>query len=129
MHPANTSWCDMLIEPTKPTAPTEQESVMKNVMENVTFDELQIGQSARLVRTLTLQDIQAFAAVSGDVNPAHMNPEYAQDTLFHGVIAHGMWGGALISAVFGTQFPGPGTIYLSQDLKFIKPVRVATRSP
>ena len=61
--------------------------------ENITYDELQIGQSAKLIRTLTLDDIRAFAAVSGDTNPAHLDPEYANDTIFHGVIAHGMWGG------------------------------------
>ena len=93
-------------------------------LENVTYDELSVGQSARLLRALTQADIQAFAAVSGDTNPAHLNPEYANDTLFHGVIAHGMWGGALISALLGTQFPGPGTIYLEQNLKFVKPVRI-----
>jgi phosphate acetyltransferase len=93
-------------------------------IENITFDELQLGQSAQLVRTLTPQDIQAFAAVSGDTNPAHLDPEYANDTRFHGVIAHGMWGGALISAVLGTRFPGPGTIYLQQDLHFKRPVHV-----
>ena len=93
-------------------------------LENVTYDELSVGQSARLLRTLTQADIQAFAAVSGDTNPAHLNPEYANDPLFHGVIAHGMWGGALISALLGTQFPGPGTIYLEQNLKFVKPVRI-----
>lgn len=92
--------------------------------ENVTFDELSVGQSAQLQRTLTLADIQAFAAVSGDTNPAHLDPEYANDTLFHGVIAHGMWGGSLISALLGTEFPGPGTIYIHQDLDFLKPVRV-----
>ncbi|KAB2896602.1 MAG: bifunctional enoyl-CoA hydratase/phosphate acetyltransferase, partial [Burkholderiaceae bacterium] len=93
-------------------------------LENLTYDELQVGQSARLLRTLTQADIQAFAAVSGDTNPAHLNPEYANATLFHGVIAHGMWGGALISALLGTQFPGPGTIYLEQNLHFTKPVRI-----
>lgn len=93
-------------------------------IENLTYDELSVGQSARLTRTLTLADIQAFAAVSGDTNPAHLDPEYANDTLFHGVIAHGMWGGALISALLGTQFPGPGTIYLQQDLHFSRPVRI-----
>lgn len=93
-------------------------------MENVTYDELSLGQSARLLRTVTLEDIQAFAAVSGDINPAHLNPEYADATMFHGVIAHGMLGAALISALFGTQFPGPGTIYLGQELKFTKPVRI-----
>jgi len=95
-----------------------------DLIENVTYDEITLGQSARLLRTLTLADIQAFAAVSGDTNPAHLNAEYANDTLFHGVIAHGMWGGALISALLGTQFPGPGTIYLDQILHFTKPVRI-----
>ena len=59
-------------------------------LENITYDELQVGQSARLLRTLSMADIQAFAAVSGDTNPAHLNSDYANDTLFHGVIAHGM---------------------------------------
>lgn len=93
-------------------------------VENHTFEELQIGQTARLLRTLTPQDIQAFAAVSGDTNPAHLNAEYANDTLFHGVIGHGMWSGALISALLGTQFPGTGTIYLDQALHFSRPVRI-----
>jgi phosphate acetyltransferase len=93
-------------------------------IENVTYDELSVGQSARLLRTLTVADIQAFAAVSGDTNPAHLDPEYANETLYHGVIAHGMWGGALISALLGTEFPGPGTIYMDQELHFTKPVRV-----
>jgi hypothetical protein len=96
-------------------------------MENVTYDELSVGQSARLVRTVTLEDIQAFAAVSGDINPAHLNAEYADATMFHGVIAHGMLGAALISALFGTQFPGPGTIYLGQELKFTSRCASATR--
>lgn len=94
------------------------------VSENFTYDEITVGQSARLLRTLTLADIQAFAAVSGDTNPAHLDAEYANDTLFHGVIAHGMWGGALISALLGTQFPGPGTIYMDQELHFTRPVHV-----
>jgi len=94
------------------------------LVENTTYDELSIGQSATLNRTLTLNDVRAFAAVSGDTNPAHLDPAYANQTLFHGVIGHGMWGGALISAVLGTQFPGPGTIYLHQDLDFTKPVRI-----
>ena len=93
-------------------------------LENHTFDELQIGQSARLLRTLTLQDIQAFAAVSGDTNPTHLDPQYSADTRLHGVVGHGMWGGALISALLGTQFPGPGTIYLEQQLTFLHPVHV-----
>jgi len=99
-------------------------SLNTELIENFTYDEITLGQSARLLRTLTLADIQAFAAVSGDTNPAHLDAEYANDTLFHGVIAHGMWGGALISALLGTQFPGPGTIYQDQMLHFVKPVRI-----
>lgn len=95
-----------------------------DLIENVIYDEITVGQSARLLRTLTLADIQAFASVSGDVNPLHLDAAYANETLFHGMIAHGMWGGALISALLGTQFPGPGTIYLEQVLHFSKPVRV-----
>jgi phosphate acetyltransferase len=95
-----------------------------DLIENVTYDEITLGKSARLLRTLTLNDIKAFAAVSGDTNPAHLDAEYANDTLYHGVIAHGMWGGALISALLGTHFPGPGTIYLDQVLHFTKPVRI-----
>ena len=95
-----------------------------DIIENHPYDELKVGMAASMLRTLTLADIQAFAAVSGDTNPAHLDPAYAADTLFHGVIAHGMWGGALISALLGTQFPGPGTIYLEQSLHFVKPVRI-----
>lgn len=95
-----------------------------DILENHTFDELQIGQSAQLVRQVTLDDIRAFAAVSGDTNPAHLDAQYAADTLFHDIIAHGMLEGALISALLGTQFPGPGTIYLDQSLHFARPVRV-----
>jgi phosphate acetyltransferase len=94
------------------------------IQENVTFDELFVGQSKRLFRTLSLDDIKAFAAVSGDTNPAHLDAEYANDTLMHGVVAHGMWGAALISALLGTKFPGPGTIYVDQVLHFVRPVRV-----
>jgi len=93
-------------------------------IENFTFDEISLGQNARLLRTLTMEDIQAFAAVSGDTNPSHMDGDFAHDSPFHGVIAHGMWGGALISALLGNQFPGAGTVYMDQVLQFIKPVRV-----
>ena len=91
-------------------------------IENKTFDELAVGDFAELSRTLKAQDIELFAVMSGDVNPAHVDVEYAKTDLFHKVIAHGMWGGALISAVLGTQLPGPGTIYLNQSLNFRRPV-------
>ncbi len=93
-------------------------------MQNITFDELQIGQSASLTRTLTKKDIELFALVSGDVNPAHLDKEYADDSLFRGVIGHGMWSGGLISTVLGTVMPGPGTIYMGQEMKFLAPVRI-----
>ncbi len=95
-----------------------------SIMENRTFDEIAIGESASAVRTLTQEDIELFAVVSGDVNPAHLDPAYAETDLFHRIIAHGMWGGALISAVLGTQLPGPGTIYISQDLHFHAPIGI-----
>ncbi len=97
------------------------------MLRNHTFDELAVGDSASIDRRLTHHDIQLFAVMSGDVNPAHLDAEYAETTPFNGVIAHGMWGGALISAVLGTQLPGPGTVYLGQTLRFRAPVRVGDR--
>jgi phosphotransacetylase/acyl dehydratase len=93
-------------------------------IENRTFDEIQIGETATLSRTLTREDIELFAVMSGDVNPAHLDDEYAESGMFHKIIAHGMWGGALISTVLGTKLPGPGTIYLGQTLRFRRPVTV-----
>lgn len=87
-------------------------------IENRTFDEIKLGDTAELTRTLKPEDIELFAVMSGDVNPAHVDTEYAQSGMFHKVIAHGMWGGALISAVLGTELPGPGTIYVTQNLNF-----------
>ena len=98
-----------------------------DLIENVTYDELQVGQSATLRRTLSNADIQAFALVSGDVNPAHVDPAYANGTRFHGVIVHGMFAGALISTVLGTKLPGPGTIYVGQTLQFLRPVGLGDR--
>lgn len=94
------------------------------MIENRVFAELQPGDSASITRTITADDIALFAVVSGDVNPAHLDPDYAETDLFHKIIVHGMWGGALISAVLGTKLPGPGTIYLSQDLHFRAPAGV-----
>jgi phosphotransacetylase/acyl dehydratase len=93
-------------------------------IENHTFDELAIGDTASLTHTLTYKDIELFAIASGDVNPAHVDEAYAKSDIFHKVIAHGMWGGALISTVLGTQLPGPGTIYLAQSLRFHHPIGV-----
>nr|WP_299245418.1 bifunctional enoyl-CoA hydratase/phosphate acetyltransferase [uncultured Halomonas sp.] len=93
-------------------------------IENITFDEIEIGQSAQLVRTLRREDIELFAIMSGDVNPAHLDEEFAQSGRFQRVIGQGMWGGALISAVLGTELPGPGTLYLNQSLSFRRPVGI-----
>jgi len=93
-----------------------------NCIENHIFDEITIGESASLTRKLTRRDIELFAVMSGDVNPAHVDPEFAKSDMFHKVIAHGMWGGALISTVLGTELPGPGTIYLDQSLRFLGPI-------
>ena len=95
-----------------------------DTIENLTYDELQVCQGAGLRRTLTRDDISAFALVSGDVNPAHVDADYAKGTRFHEVIAHGMFAGALISSLLGTEFPGPGTIYVAQTLHFHRPVHV-----
>jgi phosphotransacetylase/acyl dehydratase len=93
-------------------------------IENRTFDEIQVGESASLVRTLTADDVKLFAVMSGDINPAHIDEEYARSEMFHKIIAPGMWGGALISTLLGTKLPGPGTIYLGQTLKFLRPVAI-----
>ncbi|MGO9958338.1 MAG: bifunctional enoyl-CoA hydratase/phosphate acetyltransferase [Solirubrobacteraceae bacterium] len=94
------------------------------LIENRTFDEIAIGESAALQRTLSRQDIELFAVMSGDVNPAHVDDEYARSDMFHKIIAHGMWGASLISTLLGTRLPGPGTIYLEQTLRFRHPVAV-----
>ncbi len=93
-----------------------------DMIENRTFDEIQIGESASLLHTLTKKDIDLFAIMSGDINPAHVDEEYARSDMFHKIIAHGMWGASLISTVLGTKLPGPGTIYLGQTLHFRHPI-------
>jgi phosphate butyryltransferase len=94
------------------------------MLENRTFDEIDIGDSASTSRTASERDVLLFAAVSGDVNPAHLDPAYAATDMFHHVIMHGLWGAGLISAVLGVQLPGPGSIYLEQTLKFLRPVEI-----
>lgn len=91
-------------------------------IENRTFDKIKIGDSASLKRKLTRKDIELFAVMSGDVNPAHVDAQFAKDDMFHKIVAHGMWGASLISTVLGTELPGPGTIYLGQTLKFNHPI-------
>ncbi|WP_309391933.1 bifunctional enoyl-CoA hydratase/phosphate acetyltransferase [Chelatococcus sambhunathii] len=91
-------------------------------LRNRTFDELAIGEAASITRVVGRSDIDLFAAVSGDANPAHLDADFAATDLFGHVVAHGMWTAALVSAVLGTRLPGPGTIYLGQTLSFRRPV-------
>jgi 3-hydroxybutyryl-CoA dehydratase len=88
------------------------------------LEDLAVGMHAAYARTVTEADIVMFAGVSGDMNPVHMNKEYAAHTVFKGPIAHGMLTASFISTVLGTKLPGPGCIYVSQDLRFKAPVRV-----
>ena len=89
---------------------------------NVTFDEIAIGDTATYTRLITNQEVEAFAAISGDHNPLHLDPDYAATTAFGECIAHGMLTGALISAAIAMQLPGPGSVYLNQSLQFRAPV-------
>ena len=83
-----------------------------------------VGQTASVTRTISESDVYLFAGVTGDLNPAHTNEEYAKTTHFKTRIAHGMLSDGLISAVLGMQLPGPGTIYTGQTLKFLAPVHI-----
>lgn len=91
-------------------------------LENHTYDDIRIGQKASYEKTLTEKDVLLFAAISGDVNPIHLDEEFAAGTLFKQRIGHGMWTGAAISAALALKLPGPGTIYLGQTLSFRAPV-------
>lgn len=95
-----------------------------NLLENYPINELVVGQRANYSKTLTEQDIILFAACSGDVNPVHLDKEYAATTPFGEPIGHGMWTGALVSAAIATRLPGPGSVYRSQSLSFKHPVKV-----
>ena len=89
-----------------------------------TIDTLNLGDSASVSKTVTETDVYLFAGITGDLNPAHVNEVASSQTMFKGRIAHGMLSAGLISAVLGMYLPGPGTIYLGQELKFTKPVRI-----
>ena len=88
------------------------------------LEDLSVGMSASYEKTVSEADIVTFADLSGDTNPVHMDESFAAATPFKGRIAHGMLGASLISTVFGTRLPGPGCIYISQDLRFKAPVRI-----
>jgi acyl dehydratase len=93
-------------------------------LSNYTFDEITIGQSADYSKTVTEQDIQMFAAVSGDVNPLHLDAEFAAGTRFGERIAHGMLTASFVSAALAMKLPGPGCIFMEQSLKFRLPVKI-----
>lgn len=90
----------------------------------LTLDELEVGQSAELERTVTEAHINLFAEASGDFNPLHVDEAFARTTMFRGRIAHGLLPASYVSAVVGTMLPGPGALYLAQTLTFSKPTRI-----
>jgi len=90
----------------------------------VTFEELEVGQSAEFSKTVTEADVVLYAGITGDVNPVHIDHEAARKSIFRGPVAHGMLSAGFISTVLGTRLPGPGTVYLSQSLRFVAPVRI-----
>jgi 3-hydroxybutyryl-CoA dehydratase len=95
-----------------------------NLLENYTLAELSVGLSKTYSKTLTYEDVVLFARCSGDVNPLHLDRDYAATTPFGEPIGHGMWTGALISAAIATRLPGPGSVYRSQSLSFKHPVKI-----
>lgn len=88
------------------------------------YEDLTVGQTVSRTRVVTDKDIRAFADLSGDHNPVHLDDAFAATTSFHGRIAHGMLSGAFISALIAGELPGPGTIYLAQSLRFRRPVKI-----
>ena len=88
------------------------------------FDDLEEGMSEVFSKTITEADLLMFAGVSGDTNPIHLDQDFASRTMFEGRIAHGMLTASLVSTVLGTKLPGPGAIYVTQNLKFLAPVRI-----
>lgn len=98
---------------------------MVEMMENRTWDEISVGDSATLTRTCRMEDVELFGVATGDHNPTHYLAEQAQQLAHHRkVLAHSMWGGSLVSALLGNELPGPGTIYKSQDFDFVQAVEV-----
>lgn len=95
----------------------------KQVIER-SYADIHIGDTSEIIKTITEEDIVAFATLTGDVNPIHLDEEFAKTTFFKGRIAHGMLTASFISTVLGTQLPGTNTIYLSQNLKFKAPVKI-----
>jgi 3-hydroxybutyryl-CoA dehydratase len=92
--------------------------------EQMRLDEIAVGQAAEFTKTVTETDVVLFAGITGDFNPAHVNAVEAQAGMFQGRIAHGLLSAGFISTVLAMKLPGPGTIYLSQNLRFVRPVRI-----
>jgi 3-hydroxybutyryl-CoA dehydratase len=92
--------------------------------QTLTFDDLSVGMTERYAKTVKSSDVVGFAELTGDRNPIHLSEHFAAKTLFKNRIAHGLYTASLISAVIGTRLPGPGSIYLSQTLKFLAPVKI-----
>ncbi len=92
--------------------------------EGFSVEEMNVGQSASMSKTVTEADIILFAGITGDFNPAHIDEEYAKQSMFKGRIAHGMLSAGFISATLAMKLPGPGTIYLGQNMKFKAPVKI-----
>lgn len=88
------------------------------------LEDLEVGMEASYAKTITDADVILFAGISGDDNPVHINDEYAKTTVFKERIVHGMFSAALISAVLGTRLPGPGAIYIDQQISFKAPVHI-----
>jgi 3-hydroxybutyryl-CoA dehydratase len=88
------------------------------------IDQIKVGDTAEFAKTITETDIYLYAGITGDFNPAHVNEVYAKNTFFKTRIAHGMLTAGLISAIIANQLPGPGTVYLKQDLSFLAPVHI-----
>ncbi len=93
-----------------------------STISNLTVEEIEIGTKASYSKTCSAEDVRQFALLSGDVNPVHLDEEYAGNTQFGRCIAHGMYTAALVSAAVAVKLPGPGSIYLGQDMKFRAPV-------
>ena len=93
-------------------------------MPELAYDEIKVGDEASLSLTITEAHIVTYAGITGDVNPVHLDAEFARQTMFGERIAHGMLVAGLISAVLGTQLPGPNSIYLGQELRFTAPVKL-----
>jgi 3-hydroxybutyryl-CoA dehydratase len=89
-----------------------------------TINEIKVGDSAEFAKTISEADIYLFAGITGDLNPFHVNEEYSKNTFFKGRIAHGMLLAGFISTLVGCHLPGPGAIYVKQDLKFLAPARI-----